>query len=173
MESSDFFILKKLSGTSESRKNDRGRSPKEKAARVGYGGTLHQRLGRNDGAPVSVWSFSVAPGFRDDDRGVWVSHKEPETVYVTRGKFHYSMISLDGSIRDEITIRAGDVLFVAPGTHHRGHSVGDEKYEGLVFCGKGLDSELESTFTDDSRLVGARGRRKKKNLRKDERTSLR
>jgi quercetin dioxygenase-like cupin family protein len=164
LESSDFFILKKLSVTSESDKeNTRSGSSRQKALRVGYGGTLHQRLGRNDGAPVSVWSFSVDPGFKDDDRRVWVSHTEPETVYVTSGRFHYSMVSPDGAIRDEITIKAGDLLFVAPGTYHRGHCVGDEKYEGLVFTGKGLDSELESTFTEESRLIGAKRRRLRKN----------
>jgi hypothetical protein len=73
------------------------------------------------------------------------------------------MVSPDGAIRDEITIKAGDLLFVAPGTYHRGHCVGDEMYEGLVFTGKGLDSELESTFTEESRLIGAKRRRLRKN----------
>jgi quercetin dioxygenase-like cupin family protein len=122
--------------------------PKPKKALSGSLATELIRVGKKDGAPVSVWNFSVTRGPQVDEREMWVSHPDPETVYVLSGRFHYEMVTPDCKSRSEFDVGPGDVLYVAPGTYHRGRSVGAEAYTGIIFTPKAFEKSQDHIYTE-------------------------
>jgi mannose-6-phosphate isomerase-like protein (cupin superfamily) len=114
------------------------------------------RLGKEDGAKVSIWDFSVTTKPDDFEKALWASHPDIEIVYVLSGRAHYSMISPDGKKRKDFDVGAGDVVYVAPGTHHKDYVIGDKPYRGIVISPKPIKRLLKQIYTESSQLPAAR-----------------
>jgi uncharacterized RmlC-like cupin family protein len=160
LKESDFVILKKREATRGSDKGTEAASDFDPTDSTQHRkSTLAAealRLGKEDGANVSIWDFSVTTKPDHFEKALWASHPDIEIVYVLSGRAHYSMISPNGKRRKDFDVGAGDVLYVAPGTHHKDYVIGDEPYRGIVICPQPIKRLLKQIYTESSRLPAAR-----------------
>lgn len=160
MKKSRFVIVKRINinslkggvrlrGGKTSRSRKTGTQAKTPPVTIPY-------LNSDDGARLYAGFFSAPPGYKSDDKGVWVSHREPEVSYVFSGRYRYQLVSPTGQNRKELIVSTGDLVYLAPGTYHRGRVLGRESFTGIEFSPS--PNGATRIITEDSKLRKNRGK---------------